>query len=52
MNPAKLLARLARGSQTNVQFADMQGLVEAFGFRLVRVTSSHHLYSHPMSTSW
>ena len=25
----------------------MQGLVEAFGFRLVRVSGSHHLYSHP-----
>ena len=47
MDPVKLLSRLTRGSQSNVRFADMQGLVEAFGFRLVRVNGSHHLYSHP-----
>lgn len=47
MDPVKLLARLTRGAQANVRFAEMQGLVEAFGFRLVRVSGSHHLYSHP-----
>lgn len=47
MDPVKLLARLTRGAQANVRFADMQALVEAFGFRLIRVNGSHHLYSHP-----
>lgn len=47
MDPVKLLARLTRGGQANVRFADMNALVEAFGFRLVRVNGSHHVYSHP-----
>ncbi len=47
MDPAKLLKRLARGDLANVSFRDMQALVEAFGFRLVRVSGSHHLYARP-----
>ena len=47
MDPVKLLARLTRGAQANIRFAEMQALVEAFGFRLVRVNGSHHLYAHP-----
>jgi hypothetical protein len=42
-----LLARLARGGVTNVAFADLQGLVEGFGFELRRVSGSHHTYVHP-----
>ena len=46
MKPRKLLQRILSGSR-NVHFADMCKLVEAFGFRLVRVNGSHHIYSHP-----
>jgi len=47
MEPAKLLQRLARGDVTNVSFLAMQALVEAVGFRLTRVSGSHHIYSRP-----
>jgi len=46
MQPDTLLARLARGSVANVRFGDLQALVEAFGFELVRVSGSHHIYAH------
>ena len=35
------------GGSRNVRFADMQSLVEAFGFTLARVSGSHHIFSHP-----
>jgi predicted RNA binding protein YcfA (HicA-like mRNA interferase family) len=38
----KLLA-----SPTNARFDDVRGLVEAFGFRLVRASGSHHIFVHP-----
>jgi len=47
MDPAKLLKRLARGDLANVPFREMQTLVEAFGFRLARVSASHHVYARP-----
>jgi hypothetical protein len=34
MNERKLLTRIARGSVTNVAFADLCGLAEALGFEL------------------
>ena len=46
MNKRKLLKRIAGGSK-NVKFSDMVVLVEAFGFRLSRVSGSHHIYVHP-----
>ena len=30
-----------------MRFADLQRLVEAYGFRLDRVRGSHHIYVHP-----
>jgi len=30
----------------NIGFGEMVGLVEAFGFRLSRVTGSHHIFVH------
>lgn len=48
MNPKKLLKRLALGALRNVSFHDMVHLVEGFGFRLIRVNGSHHIFSHPM----
>ena len=47
MNRQKLLKKLAQGALRNVSFRDMVHLVEGFGFRLVRVSGSHHIFSHP-----
>jgi hypothetical protein len=33
--------------QKNIRFADDQAAIEAFGFRLDRVSGSHHIYIHP-----
>jgi hypothetical protein len=41
----KLLARILSGSR-NIRFSERVLLVEAFGFRLVRVSGSHHIFSH------
>jgi predicted RNA binding protein YcfA (HicA-like mRNA interferase family) len=46
MNKHKLLEKILAGSR-NVRFADFVSLVEAFGFRLLRVSGSHHIYGHP-----
>jgi predicted RNA binding protein YcfA (HicA-like mRNA interferase family) len=46
VNRKRLLSRLLAGSR-NVSFSDFQGLVEGFGFRLVRIRGSHHIFSHP-----
>jgi len=43
MTPRKILAK-ALSSPANLRFAEMQRLVEAFGFRLLRVAGSHHIY--------
>jgi len=42
----KLLQKLL-ASPNNARFDDVRGLVGAFGFRLVRVAGSHHIFSHP-----
>jgi hypothetical protein len=47
VNPRRLLKRLLRGALKNVPFADMRILVEGFGFRLARVSGSHHVFVHP-----
>ena len=44
MNRRKLLARLTRGAVHNVGFLDMVDLVEGFGFRLLRINGSHHIF--------
>ncbi len=46
MNKRKLLRKVL-ASPTNVRFDDMRGLVEAFGFQLLRTSGSHHIFSHP-----
>jgi len=46
MKPRKLLQRILGGSR-NVRFDDFRRLVEAFGFTLVRISGSHHIFSHP-----
>ncbi len=40
-------AALARGTVTNVAFADLCKLAEALGFELRRVSGSHHVFAHP-----
>lgn len=46
MNKRKLLQKIMNRPQ-NVRFNEMIALVEAFGFRLSRVSGSHHIYVHP-----
>ena len=47
MNRRRLLRRLSGGAVHNVAFADFRDLAEAFGYRLVRVRGSHHIFEHP-----
>ncbi|WP_254447035.1 type II toxin-antitoxin system HicA family toxin [Dolichospermum sp. UHCC 0259] len=42
----KLLEKVLSGSR-NIQFDDLVTLVEAFGFSLSRINSSHHIFTHP-----
>jgi len=46
MKKRKLLEKILAGSK-NVRFNDMVTLVEAFGFRLSRISSGHHIFVHP-----
>ncbi len=46
MNKRKILQKALEGSK-NIRFSDMVRLVEAFGFRLSRVSGSHHIFVHP-----
>ena len=46
MNKRKLLKKALSGSK-NIRFSEMVLLVEAFGFRLSRVSGSHHIFVHP-----
>jgi predicted RNA binding protein YcfA (HicA-like mRNA interferase family) len=46
MKKRKLLEKALTGSK-NMRFSDMITLVEAFGFRLSRVSGSHHIFVHP-----
>jgi len=47
MNRRRLLRRLAQGRLRNIAFSDMVNLAQGFGFRLARVTGSHHIFAHP-----
>ena len=47
MNRRKLLRRLAQGRRRNIAFSDMVNLAQGFGFRLARITGSHHIFTHP-----
>ena len=37
----------AISSHSNLRFGKMPQLVEALGFRLLRITGSHHIYGRP-----
>ena len=47
MNRRQLLRRLVQGALHNVAFNDLVNLAEGFGFQLVRVSGSHHIFTHP-----
>ena len=47
MNRKKMLRRLSSGALQNVAFGDMITLVEGFGFGLLRVSGSHHIFGRP-----
>jgi len=49
MKKQKLLQNILSSPQ-NVRFNEMVGLVEAFGFRLSRISGSHHIFTHPEIT--
>jgi len=42
----KLYARI-RNNQKNIRFHDFCVLMVYFGFSLIRIQGSHHLYQHP-----
>lgn len=45
MKKRKLLEKLLSGSK-NIRFSEVVMCAEAFGFRLMRIKGSHHIYSH------
>ncbi len=45
MNPRKLLKK-ALSSPANLRFEEARALARAFGFRLSRVSGSHHIFTH------
>jgi len=45
MKKRKLLEKILAGSK-NIRFAEAIALAEAFGFRLDRVSGSHHIFVH------
>jgi hypothetical protein len=46
MNRRRLLRRLLDGHLQNIRFRDLRDLVEGFGFRLTRISGSHHIFEH------
>jgi len=45
MKKKKLLKKILSGSK-NIRFDEMISLVEGFGFKLDRVSGSHHIFKH------
>lgn len=46
MRPRRLLQRLRDGHLQTVRFRDVLRLTEALGFRVSRVSGSHHILTH------
>ncbi len=46
MNKRKPLRKVL-GSPHNIRFDEIRGLVEAFGFRPIQTSESHHIFAHP-----
>lgn len=49
MNKWKRLKRIL-GKTDNLRFGELTALAETYGFRLARITGSHHIYKHPQMT--
>ena len=47
MAGSKKTLEAVRGGGRNIAFRDFQRLLERLGFRLNRVSGSHHIYVHP-----
>lgn len=47
MRIQRLLLKV-RANPNNVRFGDLARLALAFGFRLERISGSHHIYGHPL----
>ena len=45
VKPRDLLDRASAGTVTNVRFTDLERLLDALGFRLVRRRGSHQIYT-------
>jgi predicted RNA binding protein YcfA (HicA-like mRNA interferase family) len=50
MNRRRLLRRILDGHLQNIRFRDLRDLVEGFGFRLTRISGSHHIFEHSALT--
>ena len=46
MNKRKLLKKLLSGSR-NIRFSDAVAAAKMFGFSLLRINGSHHIFAHP-----
>ncbi|NCC45391.1 MAG: type II toxin-antitoxin system HicA family toxin [Clostridia bacterium] len=46
MNRRKLLQKILQGSK-NISFEEFTNLLNGFGFRLIRISGSHHIFTHP-----
>ena len=46
MEKKKLLKKLLSGSK-NIRFSEVTAVAEAFGFKLDRISGSHHIFVHP-----
>ena len=46
MKRRKLLRRIV-ANMKNIKFTDFVNLVEGFGFKLDRISGSHHIFKHP-----
>ena len=49
MKARKIFEKLLAGSR-NIRFGDLCKVAEAFGYRLDRVSGSHHIFEHPAAT--
>lgn len=46
MHKKKLLKKIVEGYK-NVRFTEMISLMEAYGFKLARISGSHHIFVNP-----
>jgi len=46
MNRRKLLTGILKGNVHNIGFADLADLAEGLGFKMERISGSHHILRH------